>query len=510
MNVREFLGRTGLAELWRIIEEKFQSILVSGKNIKTINGESILGSGNISIPGGGANYQFTGGTKLKKPGYFGVSRPGGILEFVDVGKFKTINGKSIFQDDGGSNITVGGSAKWEDIIGVPDYLSTEPGIITKKKTYVFGNTADIYLTLNNTSKSGVKVKGDDMITVGSQELSNLDGSQSYILSFAIDKEKLKDNTTVSWDKIVDIPDYIQDLIGSPMAKLSSLPDRLLTKFSYLQDNTGMYLVHNYVEYSKTDRKYVEGESRDPWPVNKPLIGCSITGSWNFFKNDGVTEVAPKDMNPTPDGNNPTIEEGYKAQFTGTYKWTHNDNYKDPTAVASWSFWKDKPLPGTGVDSESKTSSILGWDTTITAAITAYKTGLMVKSGTSDVVPASGLDSTGDDRRLYVRGRVFWGYTTSSDPSKVDFSKLSNTLDWGANRRWDGVNPTGLEYVVYAYPKRFGALASITLNGADAIIGSFVRSERTITNAAGLNVPLYLYISGNAGAYNNAKLNFATS
>lgn len=43
-----------------------QDVLVSGTNIKTINGESLLGSGNIVIGGGGGSY--TGGTGISISG----------------------------------------------------------------------------------------------------------------------------------------------------------------------------------------------------------------------------------------------------------------------------------------------------------------------------------------------------------------------------------------------------------------------------------------------------------
>ena len=49
----KYLDSTGLSYLWGKIKEKFQEKLVSGTNIKTINNQSLLGSGNISISGGG-------------------------------------------------------------------------------------------------------------------------------------------------------------------------------------------------------------------------------------------------------------------------------------------------------------------------------------------------------------------------------------------------------------------------------------------------------------------------
>lgn len=45
----KFLDSDGLNILWARIKDVFQVKLVSGTNIKTVNGSSLLGSGNISI-----------------------------------------------------------------------------------------------------------------------------------------------------------------------------------------------------------------------------------------------------------------------------------------------------------------------------------------------------------------------------------------------------------------------------------------------------------------------------
>lgn len=47
----KYLDETGTKTLWAKIKEKFQLKLVSGTNIKTVNGTSLLGSGNIVISG---------------------------------------------------------------------------------------------------------------------------------------------------------------------------------------------------------------------------------------------------------------------------------------------------------------------------------------------------------------------------------------------------------------------------------------------------------------------------
>lgn len=48
-----FLDGAGVTTLVRKLKDKFQEKLVSGTNIKTINNNSLLGSGDITIEGGG-------------------------------------------------------------------------------------------------------------------------------------------------------------------------------------------------------------------------------------------------------------------------------------------------------------------------------------------------------------------------------------------------------------------------------------------------------------------------
>lgn len=47
---KQFLDLTGLNRVWQQINNLFQRKLVSGNNIKSINGTSILGAGNIDTP----------------------------------------------------------------------------------------------------------------------------------------------------------------------------------------------------------------------------------------------------------------------------------------------------------------------------------------------------------------------------------------------------------------------------------------------------------------------------
>lgn len=51
---KKYLDDNGLSYFWGKLKNAFQEKLVSGTNIKTINNNSLLGSGNITISGGGS------------------------------------------------------------------------------------------------------------------------------------------------------------------------------------------------------------------------------------------------------------------------------------------------------------------------------------------------------------------------------------------------------------------------------------------------------------------------
>ena len=55
---KKYLDSTGLSYFWGKLKSYFQKKLVSGTNIKTINGQSVLGSGNITVSGGGVEEIF--------------------------------------------------------------------------------------------------------------------------------------------------------------------------------------------------------------------------------------------------------------------------------------------------------------------------------------------------------------------------------------------------------------------------------------------------------------------
>lgn len=293
---------------------------------------------------------------------------------------------------------------------------------------------------------------------------------------------------------------------------------LYTEYAFVEgqwEKLGEYAAEvdltNYVKFTDTattakagamsaqDKLFLEGIQAG----NMQLPTPAITGAWTYYKNDGTTEAQPSEAGAAGNAASPVLEEGWKARFVGTYSWTHQSGKKDPTQVASNSSWTD--LPASGAASSEHDTGVVGANTTVRAAIQAAKTGLMVSG--SDVKPATGMDTAQATRSVTFTTRRYAGCVATATPSESNIKQLPSDLG-GKSVTKTGVTASGSEYYVFAYPKRLGALAAIIQDGATPVLSAFTRQELTVTNDAGYEVPLYVYVSNNPGAFTNAKLQFS--
>ena len=233
--------------------------------------------------------------------------------------------------------------------------------------------------------------------------------------------------------------------------------------------------------------------------NLSLPSVAITGTWKFFNNGGE-EVVSSTISPVPDTNNPKIERGYQAQFSGTYKWTHQDGKKDPTQVQAGSSWED--LPASATNSSTYTSDKVTTNTTVKIGIQAAKTGLMVSG--SNVVPASGMDTSSASKSVTFADRFYYGASASAISEGV-IKALTNDLNAVNSRTISNVTTNGTEYYMMAYPSSLGDISTIIQDGATPVLGAFTKSTLDITNSAGLSVKLNVYRSNNPGAFTNNSL-----
>ena len=230
-----------------------------------------------------------------------------------------------------------------------------------------------------------------------------------------------------------------------------------------------------------------------WKGNPALVSPSIFFSWNILNQNGTRVESSSSYNIT-------YEKGYKANFTGTWKWTEAEGKKNPTRTdGSWG----ATLLASNNDSGLLTIKNITTNTTISQNLYAPKLGLMVSG--SNVAPASGEDKTTASASITFKDRLYYGTVPSSTPNEAAIKALTNELV--SSRTKTISNITTNQYYCYAYPQSLGALTKITQDGATPVLGAFTQKTLTITNAAGLSVALYVYVSNNPGAFTNNELKF---
>lgn len=225
--------------------------------------------------------------------------------------------------------------------------------------------------------------------------------------------------------------------------------------------------------------------------NRPLPTPVLSGKWSIFNNAGTAVTSLDSTNLDV-----TLEDGFLAQWSGSFKWTRADGYKDPTVVSgNWN-----TVPASGVASNTYTMPNKAFsNASVSVTIGAPKTGLMVSG--QDVKPASGNDTKSAWANVYFKRRFYYGLSTNANVSADVIKALTGTkLDTTKAQHLSGISANDSQYYVIAYPKNMGELAKIVQNGATPLLnGGFVKSEVKVTNAAGYAIDYYVYRTEKPGA-----------
>lgn len=230
--------------------------------------------------------------------------------------------------------------------------------------------------------------------------------------------------------------------------------------------------------------------------NPPLANISLNGTWTIYNQDNTVYQTYT--------TNPTVEYGYKAKYSGTWKWTPVTNGKIPeTTSGNWGTTR----PPSNINSSIFTSpDYVTNNTTYIQTISAPKYGLMVSG--SNVVPASGNDSKSASTYITFKHRLYYGAVTSNNPSGDVIKALTSELVSTKTKEITNITTTGDQYYCFAYPASLGKLTKITQDGATPVLTAFTLLENIkITNAAGLQIAMYVYVSNNVGAFTNNILKF---
>jgi hypothetical protein len=198
-----------------------QATLVSGTNIKTVNNTSLLGSGNITIAGGGGTWGSITGT-LSNQTDLQTALDGKVDENTAI----TGATKTKITYDAKGLVTAGADATTADIAD-----STDKRYVTDAQLVVVGNTSGTNTGDNATnsqysglatSKQDALVSGTNIKTINSTSLLG-SGNVSVAPATGIDATAIADGTVTSTEF-----QYINSLTSNAQTQIDAKTNKLIT------------------------------------------------------------------------------------------------------------------------------------------------------------------------------------------------------------------------------------------------------------------------------------------
>ena len=252
-----------------------------------------------------------------------------------------------------------------------------------------------------------------------------------------------------------------------------------------------------------------------WEGDKQIAGIQIsTGSWQIFKNDGSTTYTLANIKHQSNSiTNLKVEYGFKVKWSGTWKWTVNNQKNAEECKGAWG----TTLPAVNTNSSTYTSPVLGdngtgnWSQICYETIYAAKRGLIISGYPDDyaassngsrhlgsIVPASGKDNRSCSVSWATYRLLFYGMCTQAeaDGLNIGIMKTKTTKDI-TGRSWTINYTSDSSHCFFmAYPAAFGNISTIKKNGVEIITSSFLKvGAVNYTNGAGYTQQYYVYRSG---------------
>lgn len=248
-------------------------------------------------------------------------------------------------------------------------------------------------------------------------------------------------------------------------------------------------------------------------ADKLLVSPTLSRTWKVYPYN-TPEFSDDTLVDTQITQNITVETGYTVTYSGTFVWQSASGKKNPETCFVNNVEMTLPKDGaevtipTSTFTQNLTKATESKSTTVT--LKAAKKGFMT-NGTS-VVVASGVDTTSATDRVTFQGRLYYGPSTKNvdDIGEADIKKLESQLISSRANTKTGVSTNKTQYYVYAYPSTYGELTSIIQNRSTPVLDAFSKPPKKvkITNAAGLEVELLVYVSANPGAFTGVELAFS--
>lgn len=252
-----------------------------------------------------------------------------------------------------------------------------------------------------------------------------------------------------------------------------------------------------------------------------LVSPTISTTWTLYRNDGTTPYSPS----TSTSKNLIVDKGVRAFISSTYQYPNaTTGQGNPTSV-SGNYGTTLPSPATPsappfTNSGGVITSNTATTTTYSVTLSKPKNGLVVSG--SNVIPATGTDTTTDSTSISFQGRGVLAFSINSSLTATEIQGFYNaTIDSATNtsnnpkfqttraRTFGSVTASGGTYTYYLLDAALGRPTSVIQNGALPVFGAFeFLTDVNIINAAGITVPITVMKSTATDAFVAANLAFS--
>lgn len=269
----------------------------------------------------------------------------------------------------------------------------------------------------------------------------------------------------------------------------------------------------FLKYDSGASKYKVFSVANPTLVTPTIYGNkSGSNIWALFENDGVTTYTL--LSGALTNQSITVDVGVKVEASAYFKYpVVGAGYKGPDSISGDFGTTD---PGENTNSSTKTHTdleggVITSSTPVTKSysvtLTGAKQGLQVSG--SNVVVASGNDTTSDSISVVFKHRIYFGYSINASLTEAQVKALG-TVRFGDNTEtFTSVLASGGTYTYFAYDDSYPDITSIIMDGALPILGAFTKiGTLPITNAGGVSKTLKIYKSNAVNAFVGNTLVFA--
>jgi hypothetical protein len=251
-----------------------------------------------------------------------------------------------------------------------------------------------------------------------------------------------------------------------------------------------------------------------------LPTATRVNAWSYFKNDGTTAfsiaissvsnwTSTTTYGTTASSNSVSSVLGSKLNFTSAVTMpSATSGQAVPTGATSSSYTIPAPFPTSFPATFNLTTS----PTTGIAVTTSYsitfskpKSGLVVSG--SQVVKASGNDTSVITSTATFYALIKGGFYTSATPNQTMYDNMTNSglffSTFGTSMTFTlPISPSITQYTIFVLPSTI-TITSIVQNGGTLALGSFtVSSATSITDETGATKSVKFYVSNNVQAFNS--------